>query len=120
MNEKPILKIGFIDYCSPIDTFFIDLLSNDFSIIRDDDNPDYLFFCDETFGQQHHKFNDRNVIKIFFTGENRRWYNYSCHFALSFDYDDAFGDLSFRHLRLPGYATYLSYFAKNAGDCTFS
>jgi len=108
MNKKPVLKLGFIDTFGTVPDFFISLLSEEFDIIRDDINPDYLFFCDENFGQQNHFFNDKNTIKIFFTGENRRYFNYACHFALTSDHDD-----NFRHFRFPGYATHLNYFMHN-------
>jgi hypothetical protein len=97
MSEKPLLKLGFIDYFSTIADFFVDTLSKTFDVIRDDNNPDYLIFCDENFGQQNHKFNDRNVIKIFYTGENRRPQYYPCHYSISFDEDND------RNYRLPLY-----------------
>lgn len=83
---KPILKLGFTDYFTTMDEFFIDTLSKSFEIIRDDTNPDYLIFADETFGQNN--LNYKNCIKIFFTGENRRPWNYQCHHAISFDHLD--------------------------------
>jgi alpha(1,3/1,4) fucosyltransferase len=86
--NKPLLKLGFIDYCNPIDEFFIDTLSRQFQIERNDENPDYLIFCDKNFGQQNMKFNDRKVIKIFFTGENARPFEYHAHHAISFDHLD--------------------------------
>ena len=95
---KPILKLGFTDYFQPLDTFFIEALSRDFTIIRDDENPDYLIFCDRNFGEQNQKFNDRKVKKIFFTGENQRPWDYACHHYIGFDhiYDP-------NHYRLPLY-----------------
>ena len=86
--NKPLLKLGFIDYCNPIDEFFIDTLSHQFHIERNDENPDYLIFCDRNFGQQNMKFNDRKVVKIFFTGESARPFDYHAHHAISFDHFD--------------------------------
>jgi len=85
---KPVLRLGFIDYFDPIPEFFTETLSNVFDIIRDDDNPDYVIFCDETFGTENAKFNSRNVKKIFYTGENRRPWNYMAHHAITFDHLD--------------------------------
>jgi hypothetical protein len=59
-----------------------------FDIERDDANPDYLIFCDETFGQNNKNFDPNKVVKIFFTGENRRPWNYQAHHAISFDHMD--------------------------------
>lgn len=85
---KPKLKLGFTDYYQTLDDFFIDVLSQSFDIERDDANPDYLIFCDETFGQNNLKYDHNKVVKIFFTGENRRPWNYQCHHAISFDHLD--------------------------------
>jgi hypothetical protein len=86
--KKPVLRLGFTDYFKPLDEFFIETLSDAFEIIRDDENPDYLIFCDANFGRDNHRFNDKKVIKIFFTGENARPSDYAAHFAISFDHLD--------------------------------
>lgn len=83
---KPILKVGFTDYFNPVDEFFIDVLKEDYTILRDDQNPDYLFFCDETFGTNNLNYDPRKVTKIFYTGENRRPWNYQAHHAITFDH----------------------------------
>jgi hypothetical protein len=83
---KPLLRLGFTDYFQTMDEFFLDTLSKSFEIVRDDSNPDYLIFADETFGSNN--LNYKNCIKIFFTGENRRPWNYQCHHAISFDHMD--------------------------------
>lgn len=99
MNVKPVLKVGFVDYFNPVDEFFTDLLSEDFEVVRDDNSPDYLFFCDENFGERNKQYDPNKVRKIFYTGENRRPYNYVCHHAISFDHLD-----SPQFYRLPLYA----------------
>ena len=99
MPSKPLLRLGFTDYYNPIDEFFIHTLSRGYDIVRDDENPNYLVFCDETFGQNNKTFNDKNVLKVFFTGENRRPWAYDCHIGLTFDHFE-----SPRHYRLPLYA----------------
>lgn len=85
---KPKLKLGFTDYYNTLDDFFVSVLSQAFDVERDDANPDYLIFCDETFGQNNLKYDSNKVVKIFFTGENRRPWNYQCHHAISFDHLD--------------------------------
>jgi hypothetical protein len=85
---KPKLRLGFTDYYKTLDDFFMSVLSESFDIERDDINPDYLIFCDETFGQNNLNYDPNKVVKIFFTGENRRPYNYKAHHAISFDHLD--------------------------------
>jgi len=50
--------------------------------------PDYLIFADETYGKNNLDYNPNHVVKIFFTGENRRPWNYVAHHAISFDHMD--------------------------------
>lgn len=96
--DKPVLRLGFTDYFKGIDDFFVHWLSFKYDIVRDDKNPDFLIFCDETFGQVNRAFDNTNVVKIFFTGENRRHWNYNCHYAITFDHYDTPS-----HYRLPLY-----------------
>jgi hypothetical protein len=95
----PILRLGFID-CSntEIETFFTTVLSKRYNIIKDNISPDYIIFSDEYNGVENLKFNQKNNIKIFYTGENRRPQNYSCHYAITFDHYDIEN-----HYRLPWY-----------------
>jgi len=88
MMTKPVLHLGFTDYYPGLDTFFMDTLSESFDIKRDDENPKYLIFCDETFGTNNLKYDPNKTLKIFFTGENRRPWNYQAHYAISFDHLD--------------------------------
>lgn len=97
--SKPIIKVGFTDHFNPFDEFFTDILSHDFEIVRDDNNPNYLFFCDENFGQNNLNYDPNKVTKIFYTGENRRPYNYKAHYAISFDHLDGS-----QFFRLPFYS----------------
>lgn len=85
---KPVIKIGFTDYFNPVDEFFTDILSQDFEVVRDDREPNYLFYCDENFGQNNLTYDPSKTVKIFYTGENRRPWNYSAHFAITFDHID--------------------------------
>lgn len=86
--NKPTIKVGFTDYFNPFDEFITDILSHDFEIVRNDNDPDYLFFCDENFGQNNLNYDSNRMVKIFYTGENRRPYNYKAHYAVSFDHID--------------------------------
>lgn len=95
------LKLGFTDTIEPVKDFFTEVLSKDFNVVRDDVNPDYLIFGDRNFGEHNKSFNDKNVIKIFYTGENQRAWDYDCHFAITFDHID-----NERHYRLPLYVIY--------------
>lgn len=97
--SKPKLKLGFTDTIESIKVFFTEVLSVDYEIIRDDNNPDYLIFGDRNFGSENEKFN--NCIKIFYTGENQRPWDYKCHYAITFDHYD-----THNHYRLPLYVIY--------------
>ena len=88
MMTKPKLKLGFTDYYNTMDDFFMEVLSMAFDIERDDTFPDYLIFADETYGKNNLDYNPNHVVKIFFTGENRRPWNYEAHHAISFDHLD--------------------------------
>lgn len=98
---KPVLRIGFTDTFDAISNFFINILSDDYEIVRDDINPDYLIFGDRNFGNSNVTYNTKRCIKIFYTGENERPQNYAYHFAISFDHID-----DDRHYRLPLYVIY--------------
>lgn len=96
---KPQLRLGFTDYFTWFDDFMIDVLKDKFEIVLDNQNPQILLFCDEVFGQNNLSYDPEKVIKVFYTGENRRPWNYKCHFAISFDHLD-----SFQHIRFPLYS----------------
>jgi hypothetical protein len=99
--NKPLLKLGFTDTFSSIANFFMVILSEDYDIVRDDVNPDYLIFGDRNFGNNNINYNDRRCIKIFYTGENERPNNYHCNYAISFDHVD-----NEQQYRLPLYVIY--------------
>ena len=96
--DKPVLRLGFTDYFENLDEFFVEWLSERYEIVRDDTNPDFLIFCDETFGQNNKTYDPTKVVKIFYTGENRRAWNYQCEVAITFDHYD-----QDNHYRLPLY-----------------
>lgn len=97
-----VLRLGFTDTFGAAENFFTKSLSKRFDIIRDDLNPDYLIFGDRNFGDNNKKYLDQNCIRIFFTGENERPWNYVCHYSISFDHDEFDG----RNYRLPLYVLY--------------
>jgi hypothetical protein len=97
---KEVLRLGFTDTVEPIANFFVETLSKHFQINRDDIDPDYLIFGDKNFGENNLKFNGR-CIKIFFTGENQRPWDYQAHYAITFDHFD-----TDRYYRLPLYVIY--------------
>jgi hypothetical protein len=97
-QNKPSLRLGFTDSFDSIETFFMDVLSREYDIIRDDTHPNYLIFCDENFGTKNRSYDPTKMIKILWTGENRRPWNYEAHFAMTFDHI-----ISNRHYRLPLY-----------------
>lgn len=98
---KPVLRLGFVDTFGAIMNFFVTQLSEDFEIVRDDANPDYLIFGDRNFGNRNGEYNNKKCIKIFYTGENERPENYQCHYAVSFDHVD-----TENQYRLPLYVIY--------------
>ena len=84
------LKLGFTDTIEPIANFFIKALEKE-----------YLIFGDRNFGGNNSTFDNKNCVKIFFTGENERPWNYHCHYAISFEHMD-----SDRFYRMPIYVVY--------------
>lgn len=101
-NKLPVLRLGFTDTFGAIENFFTKVLSERFHIIQDNTNPDYLIFGDKNFGNNNVNYNNRNLIKIFYTGENERPTDYRCHYSISFDHNEFDG----RNYRLPLYVIY--------------
>lgn len=96
------LKLGFTDTFGAIENFFTQILSEKYQVIRDDQNPDYLIFGDKNFGNNNVNYNERKCIKIFYTGENERPWEYQCHYSITFDHQEFDG----RNYRLPLYVIY--------------
>ena len=92
------LKIKFADTWDSCVEYFVSLLSNRFDVDISND-AEFLLFCDENFGNSNRNYSKKDIVKIFFTGENRRPENYDCHYAISFDHN-----FSPWHFRLPLYA----------------
>lgn len=90
-------KLGFADFGMSPD-WVINILKTRYNVIRDDESPHILIFGDENFGNKNESYDHTKVLKVFFTGENRRFWNYKCHVGITFDHinDDI-------HFRLPLY-----------------
>jgi hypothetical protein len=99
--SKPLLRLGFTDTHDQIIKFFSDIFSKHYVLVIDNNTPDYLIFGDRNFGQDNLRYNDKNCIKIFYTGENQRAWDYQAHYAITFDHID-----SEKHYRLPLYVVY--------------
>lgn len=97
-----VLRLGFTDTFDAAANFFTNVLSQRFEVVRDDSDPDYLIFGDRNFGERNRSYDPARCIKIFFTGENERPYNYKCHYSISFDHDEFGG----HNYRLPLYVLY--------------
>jgi alpha(1,3/1,4) fucosyltransferase len=96
------IKLGFADTHEHLSLFFSSLLANRFDVEIDNDNPDYLIFGDDNFGTSNKKFDKKDVVKIFYTGENRRPEDYDCHYAITFDHN-----YSPWHFRMPLFVIYM-------------
>ena len=92
------LRVGFVDTFENCARFFTYVLSQKYNVIRDDVNPEVLFFSDEFFGTRNQGFNDHAAIKIFYTGENSRPVFRNQDFSITFDFRN-----SPYHYRLPLY-----------------
>ena len=79
------LVLGFTDTFGGVENFFTKILSEKYEVVRNDEKPDYLIFGDTNFGQNNLTYDANRCIKVFFTGENQRPYNYKCHYSISFD-----------------------------------
>ena len=93
---KPILKLGFADTFGTAEKFFTDVLNRRYTVLINNETPDYLIFGDGNFGQTHWKY--QNCRKIFYTEENVRPSYYTYDHAITFDLE-----MSPKHYRLPLY-----------------
>ncbi len=96
------LRLGFTDTFGAIENFFTKVLSEKYEVIRDDANPDYLIFGDRNFGNNNSKYDNKNCVKVFYTGENERPWDYKCHNSITFDHFEFEG----KNYRLPLYVIY--------------
>lgn len=90
-------RLGFADFGMNPD-WVMGMLQQRYNVIRDDINPQILVFGDENFGNRNESFDHTKVFKVFFTGENRRFWHYKCHVGITYDHiDDPL------HFRIPLY-----------------
>ena len=97
-----LLRLCFTDTFGGIENFFTKVLSERYEIVRDDNNPDYLIFGDKNFGGDNINYDAKNCIKVFYTGENARPWDYRCHHSITFDHFEFDG----QNYRLPLYVIY--------------
>jgi len=98
--KKP-LRLGFTDTNNQIATFFLNVLSSKFAVTVDQNNPQVVIFGDSNFGHNNLNIDKNKVVKVFYTGENQRPWNYDAHCFISFDHIE-----DETHYRLPLYVIY--------------
>lgn len=101
------IKIDFVDFWPGFnkqDNLFYSLLTQSYNV-EISDNPDYIFYS--VFGYRHLEYK-KEVIRIFYTGENITPNFSMCDYGIGFDYI-SFGE---RYLRLPIYALYRDSYRK--------
>jgi hypothetical protein len=107
--SKDLLKINFVDFWPNLvktDNYFYHLLSTEFDVVIDEEDPDILFHSYDYFNEENHKkYNDTKSIKVFYTGENTRPDFEKSHFAFTFDHSD-----DERNYRLPLWALHINWF----------
>lgn len=92
---RKVIKVAFVDGCSPRDIEWLrELLGDKFTFVLEQNNPDYVFYS--VFGCEHIKY---DCIRIFYTAENCRADFNFCDYAITFDYLE-YED---RHFRYPFY-----------------
>jgi len=104
------LRLGFVDVFDGVQDYFVDLLRPKYEITLDNANPQVLIFGDENFGNDNTNYDPSKVFKLFYTGENRRYWNYACHAACTFDHID-----TNQHFRIPLYMLNMHYHLKKFG-----
>lgn len=109
-KKKQILKVDFLDFWpnfKKTDNFFYNLLSTTYRVQIDSDSPDILFFSDNFKREfEINKYIKSSILKIYFTGENKRP-DYSVA-----DYSISFDPSSDNNYYLPLWVTYINWFNK--------
>lgn len=103
MKQIQIDFIDFWDGFSKTDNFIFNTLIKKYDVVINSENPNYIFFS--TFGYEHLYLNNKDIILIFFSGEN-----ITPDFNLT-DYAIGSDHINFknRYLRLPLYTLYPSF-----------
>ncbi len=102
---KPLLKIHFSDFWKgyfPDNNIFVDLLSREYNVVLDAENPDIVIYC--CFGKDYLKY---KCIRIFYCCENERPDFTGCDYAITFDFNKRKN-----HLRYPLYGYYIDMYPK--------
>lgn len=105
------MKIAYTDFWLDFqeqNNFFIDLFRDIYGSVEvsSPDSADILFFG--PYGDQHKNYQQKDLIKIFYTGENERPNFNDCDYSLTFDFDD-YED---RNVRLPLWFLQLDWYDK--------
>lgn len=74
------IRCAFVDLWEPFDPTSIPYLFENYHVVIDFDNPDYVFYS--CFGHDHYKYN--SCIKIFWCGENIEPNFNDCDYAISY------------------------------------
>ena len=109
-KTKEILKIDFLDFWPNFiktDNFFYNLLSTEYKVQIEPHSPDIVFFSDNFKKEfEINKYINTNVLKIYFTGENKRPDYSVADCSISFD------SSSDNNYYLPLWVTYINWFNK--------
>jgi alpha(1,3/1,4) fucosyltransferase len=103
------MKIGFTNTYDNAKKFFSEVLVKRWKIevVGDHSLADILIFGDRNFGEAPPRSSSpKEQKRVFFTGENQRYWDYDCDFAVTFDFIN-----SPNHYRLPLYV--LEMYATN-------
>lgn len=101
---KKEIRVHFTDFWDGFDetnNFIEKILRDEYILIIDSENPDYLFFS--VFGDSHKIY--YNSIKIFYSGENSIPNFNECDYGIAFNYID-FSD---RYMRFPLHVDAFNY-----------
>ncbi len=96
------IKIKFTDFPGPwIPNSILKILQSKYDVVIEDKNPEYVIYS--VFGYEFLKY--KNVVRIFFTGENVHPDFNLCDYAFGFDWLI----LEDRYFRCPNYVFYKEY-----------
>tara|TARA_R100000005_G_scaffold59419_3_gene30172 strand:+ start:213 stop:1115 length:903 start_codon:yes stop_codon:yes gene_type:complete len=107
MSKK--LKVNFVDFWPNLvkdDNYFYNLLKLEYDVEIDEENPDVLFFSVDYLGTRE-RFNYKNCLKVFYTGENTPPNFNECDIAFTFERSE-----DDRNYRLPLWALHLNWFER--------
>lgn len=107
--RKETLRVKFVDFWPNLietDNYFYHLLSQEYDVQIDEQEPDILFHSVDYANKQEHRLYDNGKTKkVFYTGENVRPDWNKSHFAFTFDFSE-----DERNYRLPLWAMHINWF----------